>query len=568
MIRIIKSSLVHRVLLSMLMLLGAVNPILASETTVYLDQGWTDDERLAFYTTPQGSNLIPLRWYLALETADSVELFSSQHNIETFNYLFDANNSSTGTANNLPVGFAIEPVADGDDWLGMTCSACHTNDLVAKGVKIRIEGGPALADFNGFVKSLHNAVRATLNNPGKFLRFAFRVLQYGQWDQFGSLYQSLNEYEPQLAGFVHRNIDSAGIEYGYARLDAFGAIMNEVFGDDLHAPENIHPANAPVSYPHLWGTPREDWVQWNGSANNPLGRNVGEVLGVFGSVNLVDMANFGKTSARGEELIRLEQLVAKMTAPQWPEQYLGAIDFEKAQRGWAIYTEFRGNEPSCAYCHALKDANGQYPLTPAEENLFGAQFVITNMTPLADIGTDPTMALNFATRVVSTAHLAPLLPAPFTGVSELPAPVLLSVLVGVATKDSLARIQPPLSDAELAAAIGYRIKAPGLPPYVPKNLLAYRATPLAGVWATAPYLHNGSVQNLYELLLPANERQSAFYVGSRRFDTEKVGFKNIAGPESSLLDTTLAGNSNQGHEFGVTLSKDDKMDLIEFLKTL
>ncbi|MGD8571802.1 MAG: di-heme-cytochrome C peroxidase [Gammaproteobacteria bacterium] len=540
----------------------------ASGRTIYLDQGWTENERQDFYTTPQGSYLIPLRWYLALETAHGLKLFASRRHIRKFNYLFDDDSSDDNTNSQLPVGFAIETVADGDDWLGMTCAACHTNEIVANDVKIRLEGGPTLADFNGFVKSLHDAVKATLDNRPKFFRFALRVLGFGHWDQFDELYQALKDYEPQLGGFVTRNIDTTGIEYGYARLDAFGAIMNEVFGDDLHYPGNINPANAPVSYPHLWGTPRHDWVQWNGSANNPLGRNVGEVLGVFGSVDLIDPAQFGNTSARGEELIYLEQLVGKLTAPKWPEEYLGSIDLESAERGYAIYTEFRGDEPSCAYCHALRDANGNYPMTPAEENLFGVQFVETKMTPLEEIGTDPAMAMNFATRVVSTAHLAPLLPSPFTGAAELPAPVLLSVLVGSATQNALGNIQPPLSDAEVAAAIGYRIKAPGLPPYTPKNLLAYRAAPLEGVWATAPYLHNGSVQNLYELLLPASERQSSFFVGSRRFDPVKVGFKSVDRKRTSLLDTTLPGNSNLGHEYGVTLSTEQKLDLIEFLKTL
>ena len=566
--KIIKRYVIHGAVLSAMMVLCTASPVSASESIVYLDQGWTDSERQAFYTTPHGSYLIPLRWYFALETARSAKLFSSRTHISQFNYLFDNSSNDNKIYNTLPVGFAVESVENGDDWLGMTCSACHTNDLIVKGTRIRIEGAPTLADFNGFVKSLHEAVKATLDDEQKFFRFAVRMLGFSQWDKFDELYQSLREYEPQLAGFVNRNIDTTGIEYGYARLDAFGAIMNEVFGDDLHYPGNINPANAPVSYPRIWSTPGHDWVQWNGSANNPLGRNVGEVLGVFGNVNLVDPARFGETSARGEELIYLEQLVAKMTAPKWPEEYLGTIDQEKADRGKVIYTEFRGNEPSCAYCHALPDANGSYPMTPAEENYFGAQFVETKMTPLADIGTDPATALNFATRVVSTAHLAPLLPAPFTGAAELPAPVLLSILVGMATQNALGVIQPPLSQAEVAAAIGYRIKTPGLPPYRPKNLLAYRATPLDGVWATAPYLHNGAVQNLYELLLPANERQAAFYVGSQRFDTEKVGFKSVDSQKTFLLDTSIPGNSNLGHEYGVTLSEKEKSDLIEFLKTL
>src|SRR4030095_14281120 len=58
---------------------------------------------------------------------------------------------------------------------------------------------------------------------------------------------------------------------------------------------------------------------------------------------------------------------------------------------------------------------------------------------------------------------------------------------------------------------------------VPK-VVGYKARPLNGIWATAPYLHNGSVRNLYELLLPAEERTTTFYVGRREVHPASVGF--------------------------------------------
>ena len=537
---------------------------------VYLDQGWTQAERQAFYETPQGSLLIPLKWYLALEKSNSYRLFSSRRNIKKYNYI--NKRSTDGAVLNLPVGFAVEPQTDGQDWMGYTCAGCHTTEIEYNDKKIRVDGAPALADFASFISDMHQAVILTSQDDAKFSRFAYRVL--GNLDPAATLAlrEELISFADEVISFDSRNLTSN--EYGYGRLDAFGIIMNEVFGDDLHAPVNINEPNAPTSYPYLWGTPRHDWVQWNGSANNPFGRNVGEVLGTFGKVDLVNLATLGKSSARGLGVIQLEQLVSSLQTPYWPEQHLGAIDQAKAAQGRAIYESSIGGEPSCEYCHALKDENGQYPLTPAEENAFGVQFVETKMTPLSEIGTDPTMALNFATRSVSTAHLAPFLPAPFTGATELPAPALLSILVGLASQSSLAEIDPPLTQAELYDAIGYRVKAPGLPPYAPKNLLAYRAAPLDGVWATAPYLHNGSVQNLTELLTPPSQRKSSFYVGSRDFDPVNVGFESeddyygYGHRGESLLDTTLQGNSNAGHDYGVYLTAQEKDALIEFMKTL
>ena len=67
------------------------------------------------------------------------------------------------------------------------------------------------------------------------------------------------------------------------------------------------------------------------------------------------------------------------------------------------------------------------------------------------------------------------------------------------------------------------------------------------MWATAPFLHNGSVPSLYELLLPAAQRSKTFRVG-RAFDPVKVGVDTTEA-NAFLLDTALPGNSNAGHSF-------------------
>ena len=53
---------------------------------------------------------------------------------------------------------------------------------------------------------------------------------------------------------------------------------------------------------------------------------------------------------------------------------------------------------------------------------------------------------------------------------------------------------------------------------LPQVKAVYKARPLAGMWATAPFLHNGSVPNLYYMLVPAAERPKKFFVGHREFD--------------------------------------------------
>jgi hypothetical protein len=96
----------------------------------------------------------------------------------------------------------------------------------------------------------------------------------------------------------------------------------------------------------------------------------------------------------------------------------------------------------------------------------------------------------------------------------------------------------------------------------------YRARPLDGAWASAPYLHNGSVPTLKDLLRPVAERPTQFYVGSSEFDPVNVGFVQEKTGRGFSFDTRIAGNYNTGHEFGTTLSEADKLALIEYLKSL
>lgn len=99
----------------------------------------------------------------------------------------------------------------------------------------------------------------------------------------------------------------------------------------------------------------------------------------------------------------------------------------------------------------------------------------------------------------------------------------------------------------------------------------YVALPLDGLWLRAPYLHNGSVPSLADLLKAPDQRPTLFYRGYDVYDQESVGFVSY-GPEAEQqgfrYDTSVPGNGNQGHLYGTELPADDKKNLIEYLKTL
>jgi cytochrome c peroxidase len=103
------------------------------------------------------------------------------------------------------------------------------------------------------------------------------------------------------------------------------------------------------------------------------------------------------------------------------------------------------------------------------------------------------------------------------------------------------------------------------------DLFAYKARPLDGIWATPPYLHNGSVPTLFDLLRAPADRPVSFQTGTREFDPQKVGYKTgtDAPGNTFRLDTTLTGNRNVGHDYHVgDLTDEQRWALVEYMKTL
>jgi mono/diheme cytochrome c family protein len=356
-------------------------------------------------------------------------------------------------------------------------------------------------------------------------------------------------------------------------------------------------ANAPVSYPFLWDIPQHDYVQWNGLAPNAglgsVGRNAGEVIGVFATLEWSEKKGFSlpalisgqglkwkhinfNSSVDVHNLRRLEHHLSSLQSPLWPKDLLGGIDEKRSRHGEALFSQF------CASCHTRIDRSDP------------DRRIVANITKLKDVGTDPTMAMN----AIQYDGLSGILRNEYT--TSGGGPVLINERAPVAallTKATLSVVATPRPDKgyvsrlldwadDLITAFFNNEIKPSIKqgnydpdttadPYA--SLRAYKARSLNGIWATAPYLHNGSVPTLYDLLLPkrgpkgpagGEYRPDKFMVGSREFDTEKVGLKS-SGYNGFLFNTALDGNSNAGHLYGTkVLSRDDRLDLLEFLKSL
>jgi mono/diheme cytochrome c family protein len=570
--------------------------------TVWLDQNVSKNRLSWFYHADQGTRTfgIPYEWFMALEQPviqwvpfASVGLLSDPAYLDRYGFIPDTIAKDKPAA--LPIGFAqgtamLDPT--GQPWrnpstmqemtgIGLTCAACHTGRFTYNGTAVIVDGGPALSDLFKFKQGTGVALLFTRLVPGRFDRFANRVLApdasfeermalRGQLDQVLKQYQQSQALEARVAS--HSLIE------GYGRLDALNRIGNQVFSVDLNNPDNYAGSSAPVHYPRIWNTPWFDWVQYNGSIMRPMVRNAGESLGVSAELNLTDPSKgLFKSSVNVKVLHEMEQMIAGdppsaesgfsgLKSPKWPADILPSIKPELAARGAELY------KTHCQECHRppvsnvkeFFDFNNKEWWTTNENK---KPILRVENVKISHIGTDPAQAEDMAKRTVATP--------PSLGIKNTGFAFALGEVVEKTVDYAYNQANPPLSDAERQEYNGY----------MPDDLrgdLAYKVRPLNGVWATPPYLHNGSVPTVDALLGPPDDRPKKFYLGNREYDPDKLGYKTTPLANGFEFDTSIRGNWNKGHEFrkeydkdkpvtgliGPALSSEDRKAIIEYLKTL
>lgn len=537
------------------MVLGmlSVGKALGSDAGIhFFDQGFDEETRQTFYHATQGTRLLPYSWFLVLEQATNSHKFLEDENLRRLGFIPDHN--SLHNPDHLPVGFAktIDLMAQ-DTWVGLTCAACHTLGISYKEHTMSIDGGPAMVDALTLMQELEKAIQALLVgelDEGKFERFAKSVLkeqhnEIGEQrlrEQVRTYYESLQRPQEIAKEFKFELYPN---QWGKGRLDALGRGGNTVLLQLDRG--NLRPANAPVSFPAIWNTWFLNWVQWNGAAMQPMGRNLLQALGLNANLTVEPNNNSFKTSTSIKDLAGIEKLVQRLQPPDWPVKIFGKpIDQASASQGGKLY------EQHCAHCHVPK-------LT--EPNAHGDQFKKVHLIPLQEIGTDPLSATNFHNRMVKSGPLG----LGLLTVADTAQYLTTKIMEGQFKELNLTHEQQKAWTGDRANTM----RAP----------LGYMARPHSGVWALAPYLHNGSIPNLYQLLSPQNERDDVFYVGHSEFDPIHVGFITQKKMDADFkFDTALPGNSNAGHEFrdgprqngviGPALSEAERWDLIEYLKTI
>jgi hypothetical protein len=559
---------------------------------VWLDQNWNTDQRDWFHHADQGTQTfgIPYEWFMALEqppiSSTGSGLLSDPTYLDRYGFIPDTAHPGKSE---MPIGFAQGgPMRDasGAPWrnpqtnadmtaMGLTCAACHTGRFTYQNTTVLIDGGPALTNLDEFQKGVAMALLYTWYLPPCFTRFADRVLGPGASEQAKSdLRKQFKPVVTQVEKIIRLEFNSRcqSTTEGFARLDALNRIGDVVFAIDLNEPANWVGFSAPVHFPRIWQASWFEWVQYNGSIEQPMTRNAGEALGVGAGVNLTGAkSDLFTSTVRPEELFKIEQLLAGspppdattgfngLRSPKWPANILPPINTDLAAKGAVLYKEI------CQGCHMAPITDAEFWTSKewSQPNSAKERFLNLEQIDVMHVGTDPSEAADMRNRHVATP--------PSLGITSGEFGAALGQVVDMTLAHWYDSQQPPISAAMREQMNGNR-------PSNVRALLSYKVRPLNGVWATPPYLHNGSVPNIYALLSPVAERPKKFYLGNREYDPVNVGYVTGKFPGGFEFDTTIRGNSNSGHEFsddrakegviGRALSPDERRALIEYLKTL
>ncbi|MDB4614692.1 di-heme-cytochrome C peroxidase [bacterium] len=587
----------------------------------------SDFDQQIFHYADQGSGFFPISVVEALVDQSTGKPYLE--NLERFGLVPGVNKAKpeSDPRRRFPIGIVTNNVSYSSvgktrsiEMFGFTCAACHTSEIRFEGKAVRIDGGSGLFDVDAFGDAIGVSLHETFESPKKTREFVARYIDRSsklpapirlmlaaavrQQSSIGKLLlkqvrrrltpkiQQFKEKQARrkpgrikkiaeklaekaaeragLAGILKRvedTIEDVGyrlhflkmrkwlradenrLSAGYGRADDFGTARVELFGDIDHQPlkKNMQPVNAPVSVPPLWNIDRYAWLHWTSNTNSVIQRSVGEAIGVGAPYKRPgdgDSTDDFATEVNVGNQLRIEQQISELRAPAWPSDLLGKPNQEMVDRGQVTYQRL------CAECH---DTYTETATGLLEFRLFSP----------ADIGTDPLVARNFER------------PVTLADGSEQEFAKAIELLMASVQDKAIRKLTP--SQIQLMS----QLEAKRNPIRWRSSMKAndgavYPARPLEGIWSTAPFLHNGSIPTLHDLLKPVAERPKTFTVGQSDYDPKRLGFEQnierISNPYDRrflTFDTSIDGNRNTGHagpKYGTELTASARYDLLEYLK--
>lgn len=492
----------------------------------------------------------------------------------------------------MPIGITASKDTSFVPMAGINCATCHTSVISSNGKAFLVDGGSGLFAIDRLIKEMVFAMAATMASPSEFSKFYRRyqakagfAMSANDQKQLDSMvddpsYVQLNSAlhkhlrgqnthldkdlmkyitvnSPKLAiknstlsgAYPTRDQLSSGPKMflylakrllffyqqgsyasvpdgstvgdnGLGRANPWAVVKNMLAKNLEGADELPKIPGGPINTPVIWQFDRAKWIFWTGVTNSMLERNMAQGVALVTDFNWETY----ETTVSIKKLHQVSGYAKKSTPPVWPEHILGTINRTQAELGKELYKNH------CLGCHT------------DSKNVSTASFSYKYL----DVGTDP----EYYRGQVESFYGKDLF-------KDVLAPWLNKIKTAAYKREKISN--PSLYEAGRTDIVW---QAPtGNKP---------EARPLYGIWASAPYLHNGSVPSIRDLLKKPSERTKEFYVGSTEYDPVNLGFKSQDLYFAFKLQTKCdkcTGNSNQGHDFGTCLTDAEKDQLIEFLKS-
>lgn len=431
----------------------------------------------------------------------------------------------------LPIGMSMRRV-QGIDRVYFNCASCHTGSVREQpgGARHIVLGMPANTfDLGALGRFLEQAAKDWRFRSRSLLPKILELQEVRREATSGGVYRpeelgSLDRMLFQYAGIalmreqlltLTGNLGFIDLtSWGPGRVDTFNAPKALLGFDMSTAPEVEKMGNA--DFPSIWNQKWKKGLQlhWDGNNSEVDERNLSAGFGTGATPTTLDK----------EKLLRTADWLWDQAAPpRFPEQ---RIDRQLAARGEGIY------QRSCWECHGYRDPPYRHD---------GELGAVGEVTAIGEVGTDRGRLDSYTAELAAAQN---------------------SLYAGFPRDEAYCREHPGDRDRCYPARFSHFRKTFG-----------YANMPLDGLWLRAPYLHNGSVATLRDLLEPSELRAKFFYIGYDVYDYERVGFVTQgreAESEGWAYDTAVLGNGNYGHQgprYGTELSPADKDALTEYLKT-
>jgi len=426
----------------------------------------------------------------------------------------------------LPIGFSKRTV-NGLDFVWLNCAVCHTGVYIdPTGEEQLLIGAPAnklkLQEFIAFLRSAAVDNRFTSENVlesikavGGDLNIVEKLLY--KFYVVDRVQIGLLDLKEKLSFLDRDDLNP----WGAGRVDTFNPYKTLQLNFPM-AKQHVSSLelNSAADYPSVWmQRPRKGMnLHWDGNNASVEERNLSAALGAGVTPVTVDR----------KSLKRIENWLLDFPAPKFPEK----IDKKLAKKGASLYREY------CSECHGDGLYFSEHASKYAGQDYEGNDYAISydyntkryarlgQVEDLNDVQTDP---------------------GRFAAYTE-----------GFAAAQNM-----------LYAGYAWRFSHF-------KKTNGYANHPLDGIWARSPYLHNGSVPTLRDLLESSENRPSIFYRGSKKFDWQRVGYQSYPDAETpqetglTRYDTGKLGSKNTGHEgkaYGTHLSAYEKDAIVEYMKT-